>query len=91
MSGEGAGAEHKKTIYRFTISRCATTFDPLEVIAGAARQAQAEQVVATLMDPADEETLNFYYEDDHCGAEVYVDLCVWYGRREGPACGAHAS
>ena len=70
-------AENKKTIHQFTISRCATVFDPLEVIAGASRQAQAEQVVGALKDPADEEALNFYYEADHCGAEVYVDLAVW--------------
>ena len=77
MSTENGSANHKKTIHQFTVSRCATTLDPLEVIAGASRQAQAEQVVGTLMDPADEEALNFYYEDDHCGAEVHVDLIVW--------------
>lgn len=77
MSVNKAGKTEKKVIHRFTVSRCATTFDPLEAIAGATRQAQAEQVVGTLMDPADEEALNFYYEDDHCGAEVYVDVLVW--------------
>lgn len=78
MSTEGGTEQQKKTIHQFTVSRCATTFDPLEVIAGASRQAQAEQVVGGFAASVDDkDALSYYYEDDHCGPEVYVDLIVW--------------
>ena len=77
MSESNTGASGKKIIHQFTVSRCATSFDPLEIIEGATRQAQAEQVVGSLMDPADEDALNFYYEADHCGGDVAVDLSIW--------------
>lgn len=70
-------SSEKKTIHQFTISRCATTFDPLEVIAGAARQAQAEQVVGGLASRDDEDALAYYYETDRCSNATYVDLTVW--------------
>lgn len=76
MSSERARGNEKETIHQFTVSRYATVFDPLEVVASATRQAQDEQVVGMLMDPADKDALNFCYEADHCGAEVYVDLTV---------------
>lgn len=77
MSDTSTGASEKKVIHQFTVSRCATTFDPLEAIADATRQAQGEQVVGAMMDPKDEDALNFYYEADHCGGDVHVDLSVW--------------
>lgn len=70
----------RRTIHRFTVSRCATTLDPLEVVADATRQAQAEQVVGMLKSRDgmyDRDALDYYYENDRCSGEAYVDLIVW--------------
>lgn len=75
MSDTSTGAS--KIIYQFTVSRDATTYDPLEAIAGATRQAQAEQVVGGLASRDDEDALAYYYEADRCSNATYVDLIVW--------------
>lgn len=67
-----------RTIYSFTITR-ANSLDPLEVIADATRQAQAEGLVKEKHNPHSPDSLSFDYNLD--GEDF--DLVVW-GAEEVP-------
>lgn len=60
------------TVYRFTITR-PNSLDPLEVIADATRQAQAEGLAREAINPGSPDSLSCNYEADGTDAVLVVE------------------
>jgi hypothetical protein len=61
-----------RTIYRFAITR-PNSLDPLEVIADATRQAQAEGLAREAINPGSPDSLSCHYEVDGTTAVLVVE------------------
>lgn len=63
---------HARTLYRFKVVR-ANSLDPLEVIADATRQAQAESLVREKQNPDNPDSLSSRYEINGTDVELVVE------------------